>query len=74
MAKTGVLLDHKAPNVIVKRGQRKVRYRVSGNKKQITVVACINAASQTIPLFVIFDAKCLNHDWTDGGCPELRMG
>ena len=61
----GVPLDHRPPNVIARRWQEKVCYRVSGNKKQVTVVGCINAAGQSIPLFVIFDAKCLNHDWTD---------
>ena len=63
---TSIPLDQKPPNVIAKRGQRKVRYRVSGNKKQITVVGCINAAGQAIPPFV---ARCLHHDWTDGEMP-----
>ena len=71
---TGVPLDHKPPNVVARRGQKKVRYRVSGNKKQITVVGCINAAGQAIPPFVIFDAKCLNHDWTDGEVPGTTYG
>ena len=71
---TGVPLDHKPPNVIAQRGQKKIRYRVSRNKKQITVVGCINAAGQAIPPFVIFDAKCLNHDWTDGEVPGTTYG
>ena len=71
---TGVPLDHKPPNVVARKGQKKVRYRISGNKKQITVVGCVNAAGQAIPPFVIFDAKCLNHDWTDGEVPRTTYG
>ncbi len=57
---TGVPLDHKPPNIVVRKDQKKVRYRISGNKKQITVVGCVNAAGQAIPPFVIFDTKNLN--------------
>lgn len=35
-------------------------------RSKITVVGCINAAGQAIPLFV---ARCLHHDWTDGEVP-----
>ena len=31
-------------------------------------------AGQAIPPFVIFDAKCLNHDWTDGEVPGTTYG
>ena len=44
--------------------QKKVRYRASGKKGQVTIVACANAAGQAIPPMVIFDAKKLNHAWT----------
>ena len=37
--KTGVPLDPKAPNVIVKTGLKKVQYRATGKKGQVTVVA-----------------------------------
>jgi len=46
--KTGVPLDHKPPNVIAKREQKKVRYQISVNKfnkKQITVVGYIHQCS-----------------------------
>ena len=53
---TGICLDgHK--------GQKKVWYRTSGNKSQVTVIACMSASGQCIPPFVIFDAKKLNLEW-----------
>ena len=63
---TGMPLDHRPPKVVTKRGQKKVRTRTSGNKAQITVIACVSAAGQAILPFVIFDAKDLNHEWTKG--------
>ena len=57
---TGIALDGHIPRVIAKRGQKKVRYRTSG---QITVIACVNASGQRIPPFVIFDAKRFNMEW-----------
>ncbi len=74
MDETSVPLDHKPPNIVVRKGQKKLRYRISGNKKQITVVRCVNAAGPAIPPFVIFDAKNLNHDWTDGEVPGTTYG
>ena len=55
---TGMPLDHKPPKLVAHKGQKKVRSKTSGNKSQITVIACVNATGQTIPPFVIFDSKC----------------
>ena len=60
---TGIALDGHAPKVVAKRGQKKVRYRTSGNKSQITVIACVSASGQCIPPFVIFDVERLNMEW-----------
>ena len=60
---TGITLDGHAPRIVAKKGQKKVRYRTSGNKTQITVIACVSASGQCIPPFVIFDAKRLNMEW-----------
>ena len=57
---TGITSDGHAPRVIAKRGQKKVRYRTTGNKNQITVIACVSASGQCIAPFVIFDAKRMN--------------
>ena len=50
---TGMPLDHRPPEVVAKKGQRKVRYRTSGIKSQITVIRCVSASGQAIPPFVI---------------------
>ena len=54
---TGMPLDHHPPKVITVRGQKKVRTRTSGNKSQVTVIACVSATGHALPPFVIFDAK-----------------
>ena len=71
---TGIPLDHRPPKVVTRKGQKKVRSRTTGNKSQITVIGCVNAAGSHIPPFVIFDAKNLNHDWTDGEVPGTTYG
>jgi len=63
---SGMPLNHCSPRVIARKGQRKVRHCTSGNKSQITIVACINAIGQTMPPFTIFDAKNFNMEWTRG--------
>ena len=74
MDESGVTLDPKAPNVVAVKGTKKVRYRSSGRKGQVTIVACGNAAGQVIPPMVIFDAKNLNHAWTDKEVPGTKYG
>lgn len=71
---TGMPLDHRPPKIVTKRGQKKVRSRTSGNKSQVTVIACVSATGHAIPPFVIFDAKGLNYDWTRGQVPGTRYG
>ena len=41
-------LEHRSPCVLAKKGQRKVKYCTSGNKSQVTVVACINVIGQCL--------------------------
>ena len=71
---TGIPLDHRPPKVVTRKGQKKVRSHTSGNKSQITIIGCINAAGSHIPPFVIFDAKNLNHNWTEGEVPGTTHG
>ena len=54
---SGVPLDPKPPNIVAEKGSKKVRYRVSGKKGQVTIVGCANATGQAIPPMVIFDAQ-----------------
>ena len=60
MDETGVPLEPHPPKVIAKRGQKKVRYRTSGQKAQTTVIGCGSATGQIIPPFIIYAAKQLN--------------
>ena len=63
MDETGMPLEHRAPNIVAKKGKKKVRYRSTGNKAQITVVGCVNAVGNAIPPMVIYSAKSFNADW-----------
>ena len=40
MDETGVPLEPRPPKVIARKGQKKVQYRTSGTKSQITVIGC----------------------------------
>ena len=74
MDESGMPLDHRPPNVVAKRGQKKVRYRVAGKKEQITILGCANAAGQALPPMVIFEGKHLNYQWTLGEVPGTYYG
>ena len=71
---TGMPLDHRPPKVVGRKGKRKIRCRVTGNKAQITVVACVSASGQALPPYVIFDTKQLNLAWQKGEVPGTRYG
>lgn len=38
---SGIPLDFKTPNIVTQTGSKKVPYRQSGKKGQITIVACV---------------------------------
>ena len=67
MDETGIPLSSRPPKVVAKKGQKKVRYRTSGQKTQITVIGCGSAAGQVIPPFIIFAAKQVSPLWSDCG-------
>ena len=71
---TGVPLDPKAPNVVTRKGTKKVRYRSTGKKGQITVVACGSATGQIIPPTVIFESKHVKNAWTRNELPGMSYG
>jgi len=71
---TGVPLDPKAPNIVSQTGAKKVRYRSTGRKGQITVVACGSATGQVIPPTIIFEGKRVNHAWTSNELPGMSYG
>ena len=63
---SGMPLQHKMPKTITQRGTKKVRQRSSGNKTQISILACGNAVGQAIPPVVIFAGKNFNYELSDG--------
>ena len=73
---SGVPFNPRHPKVVSEKGRqtKKVRYRCSGRKGQITIVACANAAGQAIPPMVIFNASKLNPAWTKGEIPGTQYG
>jgi len=54
---TGIPRDPKAPNVVAKKGMKKVRHRSTGRKGQITVMPCASPAGKILPSTILFDAK-----------------
>ena len=60
---TGMPLDPRKPRVVTKVGTKKVRVMGSGNKHQITVVACGSATKHIIPPMIIFQSKNLKREW-----------
>ena len=71
---SGMPLDHRPPKIVSQKGQKKIRSRTSGNKSQITVIACVSATGHALPPFVIFDTKGLNREWTKGEVVGTRYG
>ena len=72
---TGVPFNPRLPKIITakRRGTKEVRYRSSGRKGQITIVACANAIGQAIPSMIIYDAARLNPAWTRDEVPGTGL-
>lgn len=73
MDETGMPLDTKPPKVVATRGGT-VSAIGSGDKTQITVVACVNAVGYCIPPMVIWDRKLLAPELTVGEVPGTIYG
>ena len=58
-----MFLDAKKPRVVTKVGMKKIRVMGSGNKYQITVVACGSTTGHIIPPMITFQGKNLNCEW-----------
>ena len=71
---TGLPLDQTPTYVVAAKGQTHPRSVVTGTKKQITVLACANAAGNVLPPLVIFARKALNPDLTRGEVPGTMYG
>ena len=53
---------------------KKVHGQSSGNKTQVTIVACASASSTVLPPMVIFNGERLNHEYTKGEVPGTLYG
>ena len=67
-------LNYKQPRRIAPKGMRKVYGLSSGNKTQITVVACGNAAGHVLPPMIILKGGKFNHEWSVGEVPNTLYG
>ena len=56
---TGLPLAHKPPKVVAHATQKHPYAVTSGDKSQITILACASASGYTIPPMIIFDRKHL---------------
>lgn len=66
MDESGMPLDPKSLKTIHVRGDPNPITITTGNKAQITIVACTSASGNYIPPMVIWDRKLLKQDWTTG--------
>ena len=71
---SGMPLEHKQPKRVAEKGAKKVHGRSSGNKAQITIVACASATGVVLPPMVIFQGARLNHELTHGEVPGTLYG
>ena len=73
MDESGMPLDPKFPKAVAAKGQA-VSAIGSGDKTQITVVACVSAAGYCVPPMVIWDRKILSPELTLGEVPGTIYG
>ena len=71
---SGMPLEHKMPKTVAQKGTKKVRQHSSGNKTQITILGCANAAGQALPPMVVFSGKNSNHALSEGEVPATHYG
>lgn len=74
MDESGMPLDPKATKIITKKGTKNPSHVSSGDKSQITVVGCVNAAGISIPPMLLFDRKKLSEDMWYGEVPGTYYG
>jgi len=53
---------------------KKVHGLSSGNRSQITVLACSSVVGTVFPPMVISKGECLNYEWTKGEVPNTMHG
>ena len=71
---SGFPLQQKSQKVVARKGTKHPTVVTTGDKCQITVIACANAAGSVIPPMVIFDRKTLKSQLSEGEIPETIYG
>ena len=63
---SGFSLDYKPGKVVRAKGLKALNVATSGDKSQLTVLACASASGYAMPPLIIFDRKRLKPDHTQG--------
>ena len=71
---SGLPLDHKPGKVISARDLKGLNVATSGDKAQLTVLACACASGYALPPLIIFDRKRLKPEHTKGEVPGTIYG
>ena len=71
---TGFSLEHKPGKLIGVKGMKHLNATTSGDKAQMTVLACVSASGYSMPPMVIIDRKRLKPDHTRGEIPGTIYG
>ena len=71
---SGFPLEHKPGKLIGMRGQKDLHTTTSGDKAQLTVLACVSASGYPLPPLIIFDRKRLKPELTEGQIPGTIYG
>ena len=74
MYESGFSMDHKPGKLIGLKADRCFNMTTSGNKTQLTVLACVSAAGYAIPPMIIFDRLRLQQEFTVGEIPGTLYG
>ena len=74
MDESGLPLDPKPHQAVCARGMKNPVAPSSGDKSQLTVVACISAGGTAMPPMVILNRKTLPPDFTIGEVPGTVYG
>ena len=74
MDESGLPLDYKQPKRVATKGMKKLHGPASGDKTQITIIACLNAAGYILSPMVIFKHEKFNYQWSTGELPSTLYG
>ena len=74
MDESAIPLDPKSPKLVFEKGYHGASCVTTGDKAQITIVACVSAAGFSLPPMVIWDHQSLSPELTIGEVPGTIYG